>query len=252
MSIGVVLGTGLNKIAEMIENPRYISYDEVSGLPVSHVEGHIGRYVIGTIGDKDVVCMQGRVHMYEGYSAEEVVKPVEYMIDEFGIDTLFLTNASGGINPSYKPGDIVVIEDHISSFIGAPFTSEQLYFMTGTRFPDMTEVYDSNIREEIVKIAEEEGVALKEGIYIQVKGPCYETPAEIRGYRVLGADMIGMSTVVEAIYAKARDVKVCGISCITNMAAGMNADLLTHEDVITTADVMGEKISNLILKYIKH
>lgn len=252
MSIGIVLGTGLNRIAEIIDEPVFIRYDEVPGLPVSNVEGHVGRFVIGKIGNTDVVCMQGRVHLYEGYTAEEVVKPIDYMISNYGIEELILTNASGGINESYNIGDVILLTDHISTYIGAPFTSEQLYFMTGVRFPDMTEVYDKRIRDEIKRIALDEGLNIKEGVYLQVKGPCYETPAEIRAYKAFGADLIGMSTVVEAIYAKARGLRVCGLSCITNMAAGLNDEELTHEAFVSMADKVGQSISEVIIKYINH
>lgn len=236
---GIVLGSGLGQLADEIEVEKIIEYSDIDPSLKSTVEGHKGRFVIGTLDGVRIVAMQGRIHYYEGYSMKQVITPIEYMIKELGVDKLILTNAAGGINESFTPGDLMIIKDHITSFVPSPLIGVDLTPQTGNRFHDMTYTYDRELSELIRIEAEALGRKLKEGVYLQTTGPCYETPAEIRAYRSLGADAVGMSTTVEAAFAHAMGVRVCGVSCITNLAAGMSAEKLSHEEVQITADKTG-------------
>ncbi len=231
---GLVLGSGLGFFAEeRIATPITVPYGELPDFPRSTVAGHVGRFVAGRIGEARVLCMQGRLHYYEGYGLDEVTLPIRIMA-KLGIKDLLLTNAAGGIRSELRPGDLMMIEDHIN-FIGQnPLRGQNLDFF-GLRFPDMTETYSKARRELIEAVAQEQGFPLKRGIYLATSGPSFETPAEIRAFRTLGADAVGMSTVPECIVARHCGIRVMGISCITNSAAGMNEKPLTHEDVAETA-----------------
>ena len=232
--IGLILGSGLGDYAKNIDVVAKIEYSDIEGFPVSTVPGHCGRFVFGYVGGKKVVAMQGRVHYYEGYPIGDVVLPTRIM-GLLGIKKLFLTNAAGGVNFDFKPGDFMMITDHITSFVPSPLIGKNIEEL-GVRFPDMSEVYSKSLRELIVQAAAEHSIELKEGVYVQLTGPNYETPAEIRMCRLLGADAVGMSTACEAMAARHMGIEVCGISCITNMAAGMTKEKLSHTEVQETAD----------------
>ena len=242
----LVLGSGLGGYAESgdIRTEGFLDYQEIEGFPRSTVEGHKGRFVFGHVGEVPVVCMQGRVHYYEGYAMSDVVLPIRLM-RLMGAETLFLTNAAGGINTSYAPGDLMLIRDHISSLVPSPLIGPNLEGL-GPRFCDMTDTYDSEYRTLLKETAARIGVPLKEGVYIQFSGPQYETPAEIRMARALGADAAGMSTACEAIAAHHAGMRVCGISCITNMAAGVTGEKLSHEEVQETADRISARFQKLV------
>jgi purine-nucleoside phosphorylase len=246
MAIGIILGSGLGEFAEKVEPEKIISYSEIDSGLKSTVEGHQGRLIYGSLEDKKVTVMQGRLHYYEGYSTRQLVKPIEYMKDALGVDTLIITNAAGGINENFTPGDLMLINDHITSFVPSPLIGLDLTEKTGSRFHDMTYVYDRDIISLAHRIADDLEIDLKDGVYLQTTGPQYETPAEIRMFRTLGADAVGMSTTVEALYAHALGIRVCGISCITNMASGINSSKLSHKEVQETADRVGENFRNLI------
>jgi purine-nucleoside phosphorylase len=247
--IALILGSGLGDFAEQIEIVASVEYSEIEGFPVSTVAGHRGRFVFGYIGGKAVVAMQGRVHYYEGYSIGDVVMPTRIM-GMLGAKKLILTNAAGGINYNYTPGDFMIITDHISNFVPSPLIGANVEEL-GVRFPDMSEVYSKRIRSLIRKAAVECGISIKEGVYVQLTGPNYETPAEIRMCRALGADAVGMSTACEAMAARHMGIEVCGISCITNMAAGMNREPLSHKEVQETADRVAAQFKALITRLIE-
>lgn len=242
----LVLGSGLGGYAESgdIRIEGVLDYQDIEGFPQSTVEGHKGRFVFGYVGEVPVVCMQGRVHYYEGYSMNEVVLPIRLM-RLMGAKNLFLTNAAGGINTSYAPGDLMLIQDHISSLVPSPLIGPNLEKL-GPRFCDMTDTYDAEYRTLLKKTAEKIGVSLQEGVYIQFSGPQYETPAEIRMARALGADAAGMSTACEAVAAHHAGMRVCGISCISNMAAGVTGEKLSHEEVQETADRTADLFRKLV------
>lgn len=248
--IALVLGSGLGAFADEIEVAGTVDYSEIEGFPTSTVIGHKGRFVFGYVGKVPVVIMQGRVHYYEGYSMEDVVLPVRLM-SMMGAKALFLTNASGGINPEFGAGDFMLINDHISSFVPNPLIGKNVEEM-GTRFPDMSEVYKKDLREQIKAAAKELDIDLKEGVYVQLTGPSFESPAEIRMLRTLGADAVGMSTVCEAIAANHAGMKVCGISCVANLAAGMTNNPLTHDEVQECADKAAPLFKKLIGKSIEN
>ena len=247
--IGITLGSGLGGLAEKIDKVCEISYKDIEGFPVSTVSGHDGRFIFGTLSGKRVVVMSGRVHFYEGYRMEEVVTPVRIM-GLLGAKIVLLTNAAGGINLDFKPGDLMMITDHISLFVQNPLLGQNADEL-GPRFPDMSTVYDRKLQEKIRQAATAIGVDIKEGVYVQLTGPSYETPAEIRMLRKIGADAAGMSTVVEAIAANHMGLSVAGISCITNMAAGISDQPLNHEEVKATADMVKEKFEKLVMEFIK-
>ena len=234
LEIGLVLGSGLGAFADEIDVKATVSYSDIEGFPVSTVAGHKGRFVFGYVGDKPVVIMQGRVHYYEGYSMSDVVLPTRLM-GMLGIKKLILTNAAGGVNTSFEPGTLMMITDHISTMVPSPLIGANIDEL-GTRFPDMSEVYDKELQDLIRKSATECEIDLKEGVYIQLTGPNYETPAEIRMCRTLGADAVGMSTACEAIAARHMGMEVGGISCITNLAAGMSQQKLDHQEVQDTGN----------------
>lgn len=246
--IGIVLGSGLGDFVSNIDVVNTIPYSEIKNFPISTNKMHKGRFVLGYIGDKKVIAMEGRVHYYEGYSMEQVVMPIR-LIKMMGTSTIILTNAAGGLNPEFVPGNLMAITDHISSFVPSPLIGPN-YDELGTRFPDMTNVYDKELTHALKDCAKDLDIDLKEGIYCQLTGPNYETPAEINTYRILGATAVGMSTACEAMAAVHCGLKVCGISCITNMAAGMSGKPLDDKEVGEIAGVASNNFTKLLTKFI--
>lgn len=247
--VAIVLGSGLGDYAENVRVECELPYGEIDGFPVSTVPGHAGRFIFGYIDEIPVVCMKGRVHFYEGYPISDVVLPVRLM-RLMGAEILFLTNAAGGVNTSFHAGDLMLIRDHISVFAPNPLIGANIDEL-GVRFPDMSTVYDGELQQLIRKTAVENGIFLQEGVYTQLTGPSFESPAEIRLLRTLGCDAVGMSTVVEAIAANHMGMKICGISCICNLAAGMTANPLTHEEVQEAADKAAPNFKKLVTESIK-
>jgi purine-nucleoside phosphorylase len=247
--IAIVLGSGLGSFADKIDVKSVIDYSEIEGLPVSTAPSHKGRFVFGELNGKKVVLMQGRVHLYEGYSPKQIASFIRLMY-LMGARKLILTNASGGINKDLKPGDFMMISDHISCFIDSPLIGKNIDAL-GTRFPDMSNAYDKDLQKIIRKAAIENGIELKSGTYIQLKGPQFETPAEIRMLSALGADAVGMSTVVETIAAKHCGFKVCAVSLIANYACGIIDKPLSGEEVNETANSVSDKFEKLISEIIK-
>ncbi len=246
--VGLVLGSGLGDYADDIKVEATLDYHEIKGFPVSTVAGHKGRFIFGYVKDIPVVCMQGRVHYYEGYPMEEVVLPVRLM-KKMGAGVLFLTNAAGGINYAFKAGDFMLIKDHIASFVPSPLLGENVEEL-GVRFPDMSQVYDKDLQKMIKNVAEECDIPLQEGVYVQLTGPAYETPAEVKMCRVLGGDAVGMSTACEAVAANHMGMKICGISCISNLACGMTDKPLSHSEVQETADRVAPLFKKLVTQSI--
>lgn len=247
--MAVVLGSGLGGYASKMEVVCEIPYSEIDGFPVSTVQGHDGRFLFGYVEGVPIVAMKGRVHFYEGYAIDDVVLPIRTM-GLLGAKYILLTNAAGGIDLDFEPGDLMLIEDHISSFIRSPLIGENIEEL-GVRFPDMSRVYDLKLCECIRRAASSEGIDIKEGTYLQTSGPQFETPTEIKMFRTLGASAVGMSTVVEAIAAHHMGLRVCGISCISNMAAGILDQPLTHSEVQITADKVAHKFERLVSGLIK-
>ncbi|MGI6093956.1 MAG: purine-nucleoside phosphorylase [Lachnospiraceae bacterium] len=227
--VALVLGSGLGDYADTIEVVDTLDYKDIEGFPVSTIPGHKGRFVFGYVGHVPVVIMQGRVHYYEGYDITDVVLPIRLM-KLMGAEVLFLTNAAGGVNFDFRPGDFMMITDHITSFVPSPLIGPNLDKL-GDRFSDMSQVYDKSLQDIIEKAADTLDIPLKRGVYIQLTGPNYETPQEIRMCRLLGADAVGMSTACEAMAANHMGMKICGISCITNMGCGMSKEPLSHTEV---------------------
>lgn len=232
--VALVLGSGLGELADEIKKEAVVDYSDIPDFPVSTVPGHKGRFVFGYMGKTPVVIMQGRVHFYEGYPITDVVLPIRIM-RKLGAKTLFLTNAAGGINETFKPGDLMMLTDQISSFVPSPLIGKNNEEY-GVRFPSMDTIYDPELCKRIRMIAKREEIVLKEGTYLQSTGPAYESPAEVRMFSMLGADAVGMSTAVEAVAAVHMGMRVCGISCITNMAGGTALRPLSHEEVGEVAD----------------
>ena len=244
--IGIVLGSGLGDFARLVDRKAEVSYASLPGFPVSTVAGHAGKLIFGYVRSVPVVVMQGRVHYYEGYSMNEVVAPIRLM-GLLGARKLLLTNAAGGVNTSFTPGDLMLITDHISAFVPSPLRGENPQEL-GPRFPDMSRVYDEEMGRAVLEAGEKLGESLQQGVYLQWQGPNYETPAEIRMFRTLGADAVGMSTVCEAIAARHMGLRVCAVSCITNMACGILPQPLSHEEVQQTADRVKDKFQALVLE----
>lgn len=245
----LILGSGLGSLADEIEVVTSIDYKEIEGFPQSTVAGHKGRFVFGYIEEVPVVIMQGRVHYYEGYSMADVVLPTRLM-KLLGAEILFLTNAAGGINDNFKPGTLMMLTDQISSFVPSPLIGANIEEL-GPRFPDMSGIYNKELQEIIWSSAEELGIPLKKGVYIQFTGPAYESPAEVRMAAALGADACGMSTACEAVAANHMGMKVCGISCITNMASGISDRPLSHQEVQETADKVAVQFKQLVRRSIE-
>ncbi len=246
--LALVLGTGLGNFADTIRVVQTVDYRELEGFPTSTVEGHKGQYVFGYVDAVPVVIMQGRVHYYEGYDIQDVVLPIRLM-GLMGAQVLMVTNASGGIRETFHAGDLMLITDHISSFIPSPLRGENIDSL-GVRFPDMTDAYDIALRQIIRTTAAKTGILLQEGVYIQLPGPQFETPAEIRMARALGADAVGMSTACEVIAARHMGMRVCGISCVSNMAAGMTDGLLLHDEVQKNTDSAAPRFQKLVYQSI--
>ena len=245
----IVLGSGLGDYAEAVRVEYELPYGEIEGFPVSTVPGHAGKFIFGFIDDIPVVCMKGRVHYYEGYPVSDVVLPTRLM-KLMGAQILFLTNAAGGVNTSFHAGDLMLIRDHISVFAPNPLIGANIDEL-GVRFPDMSTIYDRKLQQLIRGTARENGIYLQEGVYAQLTGPSFESPAEIRMMRSLGCDAVGMSTVVEANAANHMGMKVCGISCISNLAAGMTDNPLTHEEVQEAADMAAPNFKKLVTESVK-
>ncbi len=245
----IVLGSGLGDYAQEIRVECELPYAEITDFPVSTVPGHAGKFIFGYIDEVPVACMKGRVHYYEGYPVSDVVLPVR-LLKLMGAEILFLTNAAGGVNTSFHAGELMMLRDHISVFAPNPLigaNEEEL----GPRFPDMSKVYDEELQMLIRRTAKENHIFLQEGVYAQLTGPSYESPADIRMLRLLGCDAVGMSTVVEAIAANHMGMKICGISCISNLAAGMTANPLSHKEVQEAADLAAHDFKKLVTEVVR-
>lgn len=247
--IAIVLGSGLNNFVNKINIESTIDYGDLDNFPVTTNKMHKGQFIFGYVNDVPIVAMNGRIHYYEGYDMSQVVMPVRIM-RMLGADILFLSNAVGGINKDFNIGDFMIIKDHLSFLMPSPLVGKNIDEL-GTRFPDMSNVYNNELRDIVKKSAKALGINIHEGVFIQTTGPNYETPAEINAYRMLGADAVGMSTACEAIAASHCGFKVCAISCITNMASGISSEALSDDDVTKTADKVSEKFSDLLLESIK-
>ncbi len=247
--IGIVLGSGLGDFADAIEDKIEIPYTEIPGFPVSTVKGHDGKLIFGKINSKEVCVMKGRIHYYEGYDIKEVVYPIEVLAG-LGIETLILTNAAGGVNTDFEPADLMIINDHINLMGKNPLigpNDEDL----GPRFPDMTDLYNKDLIEVAEKSAKKLGIDIQEGVYMYFTGPSYETAAEVRMARILGADAVGMSTVPEAIIARHRGLKILGISTITNMSTGILDTPLDHTEVVEVGQEVAGKFKELLKEIIE-
>ena len=234
VEVGMILGSGLGDYADRIENAVKIPYSAIPNFPVSTVAGHAGQFVLGTCKGKKVIAMQGRVHYYEGYTQKEITLPIRIM-KRIGVGKVLLTNAAGGVNRSFGPGTLMMIRDHINYSGSNPLIGRN-FEEDGPRFPDVSRVYQKELRQRLKVLAEQEGIHLEEGVYMMFSGPCYETPAEVRMAGIVGADAVGMSTVPEAIVCAHCGIPVLGISCITNYAAGILDQPLIHQEVVETAE----------------
>ncbi|MDQ0657601.1 purine-nucleoside phosphorylase [Paenibacillus sp. W2I17] len=247
--IGLILGSGLGILADLIENAKVIPYESIPHFPMSTVEGHAGELVFGQINNKSVVMMKGRFHLYEGYEAQHVTLPVR-ILKALGISQLIVTNAAGGVNADYEVGDLMLITDHINNMGRNPLIGPNEKDF-GERFPDMSEAYSKRLIQIAQRVAEKQQYSFREGIYMGNLGPTYETPAEVRMARILGADAVGMSTIPEVIVARHAGMEVLGISCITNKAAGLLQQALSHEEVMEAAEQVKPKFLKLVLEIIK-
>ena len=246
--IALVLGSGLGDYGDSIQVVDTLDYHDIDGFPVSTVPGHKGRFIFGYVKDVPVVCMQGRVHYYEGYPMTDVVLPIRLM-KFMGAKVLFLTNAAGGLNYDFAAGDFMMITDHIMNFVPSPLIGQNMDEL-GVRFPDMSEIYKKDLQQIIRNAAGRLGIKLQEGVYIQLTGPNFETPQEVKMCRILGADAAGMSTAAEAVAANHLGMKVCGISCISNLGCGMMDQPLSHEEVQQTADRVAGEFKKLVTEVI--
>ena len=247
--VALALGSGLGGFAENIKIETEISYSDIPGFPVSTVPGHAGKFIFGYLGDKKIVCMKGRIHFYEGYNISDVVLPARLM-KMLGAKILFLTNAAGGLGEGFGAGDLMLITDHISVFAPNPLIGPNLDEL-GPRFPDMSNVYKKDLQDVIRAVAKENGIDLKEGVYCQCTGPSFESPAEIKMLAKLGVSAVGMSTVNEAIAANHMGMRICGVSCISNLAAGISGEPLSHEEVQEAADKAAPLFTKLVSESIK-
>lgn len=243
--VGLILGSGLGVLADLVEQPVTIAYGDIPHFPVSTVEGHAGELLIGKIAGRTVALMKGRFHMYEGYGPELTAFPVRVM-KAIGVSKLLVTNAAGGIHTSYKPGDLMLISDHLNMTGRNPLIGGNDNRL-GARFPDMSQAYSPQLRQKAKDVAASQGVELQEGVYVGLLGPNYETPAEIRMLRILGGDAVGMSTVSEVVVAQHAGMEVLGISCISNMAAGILDQPLSHDEVMETAELVRDKFLKLVI-----
>lgn len=247
--IGIILGSGLGDLADQVKDKIIVKYSDVPYLPVSTVKGHAGQFVFGKLGEKDVVMMQGRFHYYEGNKMGDLALPI-YIMKMIGVEELIVTNAAGGVNVSFKPGDLMLIKDHINFAGNNPLIGKNVDEM-GERFPDMSSAYNKELFELSKNVSKKIGVDVVEGTYFMMTGPSYETPAEIKMIRILGGDAVGMSTVPEVIAANHCKIKVIGISCITNMAAGILEQPLNHKEVIETSNKVKDKFIRLVSEIVK-
>lgn len=247
--VALVLGSGLGDYAEQLEIQGTIDYHDIEGFPVSTVPGHKGRFVFARINEVPAVLMQGRVHYYEGYPMSDVVLPVRLM-KLMGAEILFLTNAAGGVNYDYGAGDFMLIKDQISCFVPSPLVGPNLEEL-GPRVPDMSHIYDEDLRDIIRSTALELGIRIQEGVYVQLTGPAYESPHEVKMCRILGGDAVGMSTACEAVAANHMGMKICGISCISNLACGMTDVPLSHKEVQEASDKMAPLFKKLVSESIR-
>lgn len=246
--VALVLGSGLGGYADEMKIEAVLDYHDIEGFPVSTVPGHKGRFVFGYVDEVPTVVMQGRVHYYEGYKMEDVVLPARLM-KMMGARVLFLTNAAGGLNYAFDAGDLMMITDHISTFVPSPLIGENIEEL-GPRFCDMSEVYDKDLQKILKDTGTKLKINLKEGVYVQLTGPNFETPQEVKMCRILGGDAVGMSTACEAVAANHMGMKICGISCITNLGCGMTDMPLSHTEVQETADRVAEQFKQLITEAI--
>lgn len=242
----IILGTGLGSLANEITEKYEIKYEEIPNFPVSTVEGHSGKLIFGKLGNKDIMAMQGRFHFYEGYDMKQVTFPVRVM-KELGIKTLFVSNASGGTNPNFEIGDLMIITDHINYFPEHPLRGKNLY---GDRFPDMSEAYSKELIAKALQIAKEKGIKVQQGVYLGTQGPTFETPAEYKMFRIWGADAVGMSTVPEVIVANHAKIKVFGISVITDIGVEGKIVEVSHEEVQKAADAAQPKMTAIMREMI--
>lgn len=242
--LGIILGSGLGAFADLVEDKVTISYKDIPHFPISTVEGHAGQLVFGKVEGRTLVVMQGRFHYYEGYTMQEVTFPIRVM-QVLGVKGLVVTNAAGGINPEFRPGDLILIKDHLNLMGENPLRGSNLSKL-GPRFPDLSEGYNLEWRQKALTIMPDYEIRPQEGVYAAMSGPSYETPAEIRYSRSIGADMVGMSTVPEVIVANHGGMKVLGISCVTNMAAGILPQKLSHAEVMETAERVEKKFVNFV------
>lgn len=247
--IGVILGSGLGDLAYEVEDKVIIKYSEISHMPVSTVKGHAGQFVFGKLNGKSVVMMQGRVHYYEGNKMDDVVLPIHIM-KKIGVKSIIVTNAAGGVNTEFKPGDLMIINDHINFVFQNPLIGKNEDEL-GTRFPDMSSAYNKELIDLAKNCAENLNIKVQVGVYLMMTGPTYETPAEVRMIKVLGGDAVGMSTVPEVIAANHCGMNVLGISCITNMAAGILDQPLDHKEVMETSNMVKDKFTSLVSQIIK-
>jgi len=248
-TVGIILGSGLGPFADTLQNAVRIPYSAIPHFAKSEAVGHANEMVIGTIADKTVVAMKGRFHYYEGFSLEQVTFPVRVM-KALGVEKLIITNACGAVNTQFNPGDLMLITDHINLTAANPLMGPNNPEL-GTRFLDVSEVYNKSLRQTIKDVAQQQGISLREGVYAWWTGPTYETPAEIRMIRTLGADAVGMSTVPEALVAHHAQIKTVGISCLTNMACGILDQPLSHDEVIETAERVKATFLDLVTEVIK-
>lgn len=249
VEIAIILGSALGSLADAIEDKIVIDYKDIPNFLLSTVENHAGKLIVGTLNGKRVVCMSGRFHYYEGYEFEELVIPIR-VFKLLGVKTVILTNAAGGINENYKAGDIMIIEDHLKFSGASPLRGGNIEEF-GPRFVDVSDMYTKELRNKAKKVAKKINLDIKEGIYIYTQGPQFETPAEIRVYRSFGADAVGMSTVTEAITAAHSNMKVLGLSLISNMAAGVLDQPITYEEVVQAGENSAKIFKKLIMELVK-
>jgi purine-nucleoside phosphorylase len=245
---GLILGSGLGELTRCIENQRFVPYADLPGFAVPTIPGHLGRLISGTLAGRQILALAGRFHVYEGHSAAQSAFPVR-VLHALGASTLLLSNAAGGVRRSFKPGDLMIIRDHINltwrnALIGPVVPGDE-------RFPDMSDPWDPALRKLLAECAATVGVPVTEGVYLGLSGPSYETPAEVRMLEVLGADAVGMSTVHEVIVARAIGMRVAGMSCITNLAAGLSDGVISHQDVLEVTKAAGEKFEKIAIEFVR-